>query len=151
MINQFAKTTKIGDLTVFEDDGAVCEIIFFDKNLVKGKICETELIKKTFVEIEEYLDGERKIFDIPINPQGTDFQKKVWKELKKIPYGKTATYGEIAEKIGNPKAQRAVGLANNRNPLPIIIPCHRVIGKNGSLTGYALGLDVKKILLDLEK
>lgn len=151
MINQFTKTTKIGDLTVFEDDGAVCEIIFFDKNIVKGKICETELIKKTFAEIEEYLDGKRKTFDIPTNPKGTVFQKKVWEELKKIPYGKTASYGEIAEKIGNPKAQRAVGLANNKNPVPIIIPCHRVIGKNGSLTGYAYGLDVKKTLLDLEK
>lgn len=151
MINQFTKTTKIGDLTVFEDDGAVCEIIFFDKNIVKGKICETELIKKTFTEIEEYLDGKRKTFDIPTNPKGTFFQKKVWEELKKIPYGKTASYGEIAEKTGNPKAQRAVGSANNKNPVPIIIPCHRVIGKNGSLTGYAYGLDVKKTLLDLEK
>lgn len=151
MINQFTKTTKIGDLTVFEDDGAVCEIIFFDKNIVKGKICETELIKKTFAEIEEYLDGKRKTFDIPTNPKGTVFQKKVWEELKKIPYGKTASYGEIAEKIGNPKAQRAVGSANNKNPVPIIIPCHRVIGKNGSLTGYAYGLNVKKTLLDLEK
>ncbi|MGN0004937.1 MAG: methylated-DNA--[protein]-cysteine S-methyltransferase [Candidatus Gastranaerophilaceae bacterium] len=150
MIKQFTRTTKIGDLTVFEDSGFICEIIFFEKNIVKGQIFETELIKRTFVEIEEYFDGKRRNFDIPTNPKGTEFQKRVWEELKKIPYGKTESYGKIAKKIGNPKAQRAVGMANNKNPVPIIIPCHRVIGKNGSLTGYAYGLDVKKYLLNIE-
>ena len=88
---------------------------------------------------------------MPLEPNGTEFMKQVWTALCGIPYGKTATYGEIAERVGRPKAARAVGLANNRNPIPIIIPCHRVIGANGSLTGYAGGLDMKKRLLDLEK
>ncbi|MGO2118943.1 MAG: methylated-DNA--[protein]-cysteine S-methyltransferase [Fusobacterium sp.] len=107
--------------------------------------------KETIREIEEYFQGKRKEFTIKLSPIGTNYQKIVWKELKKIPYGKLNTYKEIAEKIGNPKATRAVGMANNKNPLPIIIPCHRVIGTNGKLTGFARGLEIKSKLINFEK
>jgi methylated-DNA-[protein]-cysteine S-methyltransferase len=101
-------------------------------------------------QLAEYFAGKRQVFDLKIIPKGTDFQKSVWQELQKIPFGKTASYGEIAERIGNPKACRAVGMANNKNPIPIIVPCHRVIGKNGSLIGFGGGLDLKRQLLNLE-
>ena len=103
-----------------------------------------------FFQLEAYFKGERRGFDLSIHMQGTDFQKKVWKALQEIPYGQTRTYKQIAEYIGSPKAYRAVGMANNKNPLMIVIPCHRVIGSNGSLTGYAGGLDIKEELLTLE-
>lgn len=106
--------------------------------------------EKAKTELEEYFAGVRKSFSVPIKPAGTDFQKKVWAALRDIPYGETASYGEIAKRIGNPKACRAVGMANNRNPIAIIIPCHRVIGAGGALTGYAGGLDKKEFLLKLE-
>lgn len=102
-------------------------------------------------QLSEYFIGRRKTFDLPIDPQGTAFQKRVWQELLRIPYGETASYGDIAERIGNPKACRAVGMANRRNPIPIIIPCHRVIGRDGSLTGFGGGLAVKERLLALER
>lgn len=101
-------------------------------------------------QLEEYFSGSRTAFDLPLQPQGTEFQRTVWQALCEIPYGETATYGEIAAKISNPKACRAVGMANNRNPIAIIIPCHRVVGANGTLTGYAGGLDKKEFLLKLE-
>lgn len=104
-----------------------------------------------FFLIEEYLEGKRKSFDFEIFMEGTDFQKNVWKELLKIPYGKTVSYKYIADKIGNKKAFRAVGNDNNKNKISIIIPCHRVIGSNGKLVGYANGIDMKKFLLELEK
>ena len=97
------------------------------------------------------MNGKRKNFTIPLNPKGTPFQKKVWKELLKIPYGEVISYQELAKRVGNIKAQRAVGGANNKNPIPIFIPCHRVINKNNKLGGYALGLDIKKYLLELEE
>ena len=97
-----------------------------------------------------YLSGERRTFDLPLAPEGTAFQKAVWAELEKIPYGETRSYGQIAAQVGNAKACRAVGMANHRNPIPIFIPCHRVIGADGSLTGYGGGLDCKKVLLRLE-
>ncbi len=102
-------------------------------------------------QLRQYFSGERQEFDLPIRPQGTPFQERVWEELIKIPYGKTASYGEIAQRINKPKACRAVGMANRKNPIPIIIPCHRVIGKDGSLTGFGGGLSVKQQLLDLEQ
>ena len=101
-------------------------------------------------QIIEYLAGQRKIFSFNYKLEGTDFQKKVWKKLCEIPYGQTKTYSQIAEEIKNPKAVRAVGMANNKNPLCIVVPCHRVIGKNGKLIGYAGGIDMKKSLLDIE-
>ena len=101
-------------------------------------------------QIEEYFAGERTSFDIALAPHGTNFQQRVWDALCEIPYGETRSYGEIARQIGQPRAARAVGLANARNPIPIIVPCHRVIGAKGSLTGYAGGLETKGALLDLE-
>ena len=102
-------------------------------------------------QLKDYFKGERKRFDLELSVQGTAFQKSVWKELVKIPYGETISYGELAQRIGNPKASRAVGLANGKNPISIIIPCHRVIGKDGSLTGFGGGLEAKKALLEFEK
>jgi len=105
----------------------------------------------TAMQLKEYFTGKRKKFDIPLNPHGTDFQLSVWKELEKIPYGKTRSYKQIAQAIGNPKASRAVGMANNKNPIWILIPCHRVIGADGDLTGYGGGIEMKKRLLNIEK
>ena len=103
------------------------------------------------MQLQEYFEGKRTSFDLPILPKGTPFQLAVWKRLLEIPYGEVRTYGQIAAEIGNPKSSRAVGQAANRNPLWIVIPCHRVIGKNHSLTGYAGGLDMKRRLLQLEQ
>lgn len=112
---------------------------------------ETELIKKAHKELKEYFSGDRKEFTIDLSPEGTDFQKRVWEELRKIPYGEKRTYKEIAENIGNSKGYRAVGNANNKNPILIMIPCHRVVGIDGKLTGFRLGLDMKRDLLELEE
>lgn len=112
---------------------------------------KTKFTDLVYNEIMEYLNGKRKSFDINYEINGTEFQKKVWKELTKIPYAETRTYKEIAVAIGNPKASRAVGMANNKNPISIIVPCHRVIGSDGKLVGYAGGLDMKRALLNLEK
>jgi methylated-DNA-[protein]-cysteine S-methyltransferase len=101
-------------------------------------------------QLRAYFDGKLKEFDLPLTLEGTDFQRRVWTSLMAIQYGETLSYAELAERIGNPKAVRAVGLANGSNPIPIIIPCHRVIGSNGSLTGFGGGLDTKKTLLALE-
>jgi methylated-DNA-[protein]-cysteine S-methyltransferase len=101
-------------------------------------------------QLEEYFDGQRTEFDVPLNAKGTVFQHEVWAALQTIPYGEVRSYGEIAEQIGRPKASRAVGLANARNPIAVIVPCHRVIGASGVLIGYAGGLERKRLLLDLE-
>lgn len=101
-------------------------------------------------QLTEYFAGTRKTFDVPLAPDGTEFQNRVWKQLSEIPYGQTVTYSQIARDIGNPKACRAVGLANGRNPISIIVPCHRVIGANGQLVGYGGGLEQKQTLLHLE-
>lgn len=101
-------------------------------------------------QLEEYFGGERTTFDLPLNPAGTLFQKMVWDALRTIPYGEVRSYGEIAEQIGKPGAARAVGLANGRNPISVVVPCHRVIGASGALTGYGGGLERKRSLLDLE-
>ena len=120
-----------------------------DKTIDDDK--KTDFTDLVYKEIIEYLHGQRTSFDIPYELEGTDFQKKVWKELIRIPYGQTRTYKDIASAIGNKNASRAVGMANNKNPLMIIVPCHRVIGTNAKLVGYAGGLDMKKDLLDLEQ
>lgn len=113
--------------------------------------CETPLIRQAALELEEYFRGGRKSFDLPLAPAGTPFQQKVWKALREIPYGQTASYGQIAARVGSPRGARAVGMACNRNPILIMIPCHRVIGADGSLTGFGGGLDMKEKLLGLEK
>lgn len=104
-----------------------------------------------FDQVREYLKGHRRTFDFPYELHGTEFQKKVWNALCQIPYGETRTYKEIASVLGNPKASRAVGMANNKNPLMIVVPCHRIVGTDGNLIGYAGGLDMKKALLELER
>lgn len=129
-------------------------------NFLKGekrvKIPEDWIENKEFFreaarQLEDYFSGKLQSFNLELDPEGTDFQRSVWKALCEIPYGETRTYKEIAVSIGKPKAYRAVGLANNRNPIAIIVPCHRVIGADGKLTGYASGLDVKEFLLKLEE
>ncbi len=112
---------------------------------------KNDFSEKVFFQLTEYLENKRIDFDVPYTLIGTDFQKKVWAALCEIPYGETRSYKEIATAVGNPKASRAVGLANNRNPIAIIVPCHRVIASDGKLTGYAGGLDVKEQLLKLER
>lgn len=102
-------------------------------------------------QIEEYFAGARQDFDLPLSPQGTPFQCRVWAELRRIPFGETISYGELAARIGKPSASRAVGAANGRNPLPVVVPCHRVIGSDGRLTGFGGGLPTKQALLDLER
>lgn len=116
-----------------------------------GWVEDDTIFPEAVFQLAQYFEGRLKQFDLELQPQGTDFQRQVWQALLTIPYGTTVTYGEIAKQILNPKAFRAVGLANRCNPIPIIIPCHRVIGKNGKLTGFAGGLDIKQALLDLER
>ena len=111
---------------------------------------ETPLTRQAAAELDEYFCGRRTAFTVPVSPHGTEFQLAVWKALRDIPYGQTRTYGEIAGAVGRPKAARAVGMANHDNPLLIITPCHRVVGKDGALTGFACGLEVKRRLLELE-
>lgn len=117
----------------------------------KALLQTTELLSMATIQLDEYFQGKRTTFSLPFKLIGTPFQLAVWKELQNIPYGQTTSYKEIAQKINKPKAYRAVGMANNKNPLPIIIPCHRVIGSNGKLIGYAGGLKLKNYLLELEK
>ncbi|MCH5300032.1 MAG: methylated-DNA--[protein]-cysteine S-methyltransferase [Ruminococcus sp.] len=147
-MNKYSYDTPVGIITV-EDDGDFVTAIYTDNKKSSDK--ESELAKVTFRQLTEYFNRKRKIFDLPIKVEGTDFQKSVWKELCNIPYGTTCSYKQVAENIGNPKACRAVGMANNKNKIMIVVPCHRVIGSNGSLVGYAGGLNVKKFLLDLEQ
>ena len=129
--------------------------IFWKKQnapITMGKNNAEEIIlKKTIAQIEEYLAGKRKEFELPLDIIGTDFQKKVWQQLTKIPYGETRSYKDIAIALKDENASRAVGTANGRNPLSIIVPCHRVISSDGSMGGYAGGLDIKKMLLELER
>ena len=149
MIYQFSYETKLGSVTIIEEDGALLAIT--THRTYEGIEQETLLIKEAYSQLSEYLLGERKSLDLPLNPRGTVFQQQVWKALCDIPYGETRSYKQIAEAIGNPKAVRAVGMANNRNPLLIVVPCHRVIGANGKLVGYGAGIDKKEFLLKLEK
>lgn len=117
----------------------------------EGHECETEPIRNAAEQLNAYFAGKLREFDLPLAPEGTPFQLKVWEALNTIPYGKTRTYGDVARMIGNSRACRAVGMANHRNPIAIVIPCHRVIGADASLTGYASGLELKRMLLELER
>ena len=149
MIFYYTYDTMLGSVTFVEEDGALLAIS--TSRLYEGICQETDTIKEAHQQLTEYLKGERKTFDLPLNLKGTDFQKQVWMALCDIPYGETRSYKQIAESIGNPKAVRAVGMANNRNPLLIVVPCHRVIGANGKLVGYGAGIEKKEFLLRLEK
>lgn len=149
-INYGVYDTILGQFTIACNDLAVVEIHFGNRIPDGFKENKTELMERTASELGEYFKGKRKHFDIPLSLHGTPFQKVVWDALCHIPYGETRSYKEIATAIGRPKASRAVGMANNKNPIPLLVPCHRVIGANGLLVGYAGGLDLKKKLLQLE-
>jgi len=155
--------TKLGKILIAEDGEGIAEVSVItgqesmeneeypndsDRNY---EFRETVLIKETAGQLEEYLEGKRKEFTVKLHPQGTEFQKKVWEALRAIPYGETRSYKQIAAAVGNEKACRAVGMANHNNPIVCIIPCHRVIGANGKLVGYACGLSMKEQLLNMEK
>ena len=141
--------SPFGNMELSYEEGGVISLRMAEEG-TKGEAPEG-LALTVFRELDEYFQGRRKTFDIPCRTHGTAFQEKVWAALREIPYGETRSYRDIAEAIGHPKAYRAVGMANNANPLFIIIPCHRVIGADGSLTGYGGGLPMKKALLMLEK
>ncbi len=142
--------SPIGLLQVVCSQNALVAIHFAEHHVASGP-GEPPILSESIRQLQQYFSGERREFDLPLEPRGTPFQKKVWQALQTVPFGKTASYKTIAEQIQNPKAVRAVGMANSRNPIPIIIPCHRIIGSNGKLTGYAGGLWRKKYLLNLEK
>lgn len=133
-----------------EKAGAGRNVAAWMPDAVNGDLEETPLLREAKAQLDAYFAGRLKDFSLPLAPAGTAFQKKIWGLLQEIPYGTTRTYGEIAVSAGDAKACRAVGMANNRNPLPILIPCHRVVGANGNLVGYGGGLDIKLKLLQLE-
>lgn len=169
MKNIFFYDTEIGKIGLAENGDTITNLFFvgselFDDRIKKYRIKdsrnkqanefqinETELLRKVANQLREYLTGARKVFDLPLFAEGTDFQMKVWNILKTIPYGECLSYKQVAEAIGNPKSSRAVGNSCNKNPIPIFIPCHRVIGSNGELVGYAGGIETKKILLETER
>ena len=142
--------TPIGLLQIVEDDSAITQIRLAD-NSFSRETEETPLLLEAKRQLTEYFSGKRKNFDLPLAPKGTPIQQKVWTALQTIPYGETRSYQQIAEQIGSPKACRAVGLANNKNPIILAIPCHRVIGADGQLVGYAGGIWIKEKLLALEQ
>jgi methylated-DNA-[protein]-cysteine S-methyltransferase len=148
--------TPVGELSLVASDASLLAVLWEaddpQRVPLSGECSEkpSPILKETERQLMEYFAGERHIFDLPIRFNGTDFQNSVWKALQTIPYGCTASYGGIAQSIGSPKASRAVGAANGKNPLSIIVPCHRVVGSDGSLTGFAGGLKIKERLLELE-
>jgi methylated-DNA-[protein]-cysteine S-methyltransferase len=147
--------SPVGTLLLAGDDNAVHRIEFpNDGKPIRPeagwKESMTGPLAEAVRQLREYFSGSRTDFDLPLAPEGTEFQRKVWNRLRDIPYGGTISYGELARRVGNPKASRAVGAANGCNPLPIVIPCHRVIGSNGKLTGFGGGLPTKEALLALE-
>jgi len=156
-------STSIGDLTLAaDDDGAITQVGFGGGAAVGHNGDATSsgdpaagstaaaALDAAATQLHEYLAGERTAFDLPLRPHGNPFEQLVWAELARIPYGETTSYGEVARRIGHPGSARAVGRANGRNPIAIVLPCHRVIGSDGSLTGYGGGLDLKRALLTLE-
>lgn len=152
MLYSYSYETPVGRIQIIENGSAIIGIRLPGESFhTDTKNYETDLLRKAGGQLKEYFEGKRKKFDLPLAPEGTPFMQKIWSQLQKINYGETCSYKDIAVAIGNSNAMRAVGMANHRNPLPIIIPCHRVIGANGSLVGYGGGLPMKKFLLDLEK
>lgn len=154
-LNYTQMESPVGPLLLTADESGLREILFVngrhpvrpDPSWKKDTSPFTEALR----QLRSYFAGKLEIFDLPLSPQGTPFQLEVWRRLCEIPYGETISYGELARRIGNPNASRAVGLANGSNPIPIVIPCHRVIGSNGKLTGYGGGLPIKEKLLALER
>ncbi|MDR2158412.1 MAG: methylated-DNA--[protein]-cysteine S-methyltransferase [Holosporaceae bacterium] len=150
-MNYFSYETTIGNIAICADRRAVTRVCFDRSPDIDAEKSETSLIKEAHTQLDEYLAGFRKQFEIELEYNGSNFQLSVWEELKKIPYGETKSYKEIAHKIDNPNSCLAVGGACGKNPIPIFIPCHRVIGSNGSLIGYRGGVNLKKKLLELER
>lgn len=140
--------TPVGTLEIAESQGQLKHIYFVE--VQEHKASENAVLSRAKQQLAEYIQGQRQVFDLPLAPEGTEFQKQVWQALATIDYGVTCSYSDIARQIGNQKAVRAVGAANGKNPLSIVVPCHRVIGSSGKLTGYAGGLSRKAWLLDLE-
>lgn len=147
----YFKNTSLGKIGIEEKDGCLTHLYFEpDATPQNAELGQTPLLRQAFEQLELYLNGRLKDFSLPLMPEGTPFMKSVWQKLCQIPYGQTASYKDIAIAVGNPKAVRAVGQANNKNPIPIFIPCHRIIGSKGDLVGYGGGLEMKKKLLGLE-
>lgn len=153
MGNYYCYKTPIGKIIIGENDQRITHVLFEGNDAPEGYILnETPTLLEANKQLHEYFMGTRKEFDLDLNPSsGTVFMKSVWASLRNIPYGETRSYKDIAISIGKNRAYRAVGMANNKNPISIIIPCHRVIGSNGELIGYGGGLEIKSFLLDLEK
>jgi methylated-DNA-[protein]-cysteine S-methyltransferase len=146
-------SSPVGPLLLVASETSLRYVLWGDEDRLlvpDSDLCENEVLKLAREELGYYFNGELKRFSVPIAFEGTEFQRQVWNALIRIPYGETWSYSKLAEEIGSPKAVRAVGLANRNNPISIIVPCHRVVGKNGSLTGFAGGLQSKALLLDLE-
>lgn len=156
MIQKSAYSSPIGKIWITAEKEKIVELFLENREKREREedyknLQEYKVLKTAKKQLEEYFSGKRKEFHLPLELKGTDFQKKVWEALQKIPYGQTRSYGELAEIIGKPKASRAVGGANHRNPIMIFVPCHRVIGANGDLVGFGSGIEVKRYLLELEK
>ncbi|NMB35253.1 MAG: methylated-DNA--[protein]-cysteine S-methyltransferase [Firmicutes bacterium] len=163
--SMFFYDSPLGQILMVEDGAAITHLYFIVGDVTSSSdlistakaafpdaaLKETALLKEADRQMQEYFSGKRKQFSLPLAPAGTAFQQRVWNALKDIPYGQTRSYGQIARTLGNAKAGRAVGMANSKNPISIIIPCHRVIGADGKLVGYGGGLDRKAYLLALEK
>jgi len=148
--------SPVGRLRLIADDRALTGIWFEQgRDAARGAAgliaARSPVLDRARVQLEEYFTGRRHEFDLPLDPRGTEFQRRVWQRLTLIPYGETTSYGALARELGDAKASRAVGLANGSNPIPIVIPCHRVIGADGSLTGFGGGLPIKQALLELER
>lgn len=142
--------TPVGYIRVSATNSNIVAIGFYERALSQADTNPSVLTQSATQQIKEYIKGQRKVFDLPLAPSGTEFQQRVWRQLQRLEYGQTASYVDIAKALNKPTASRAVGAANGKNPIGIVIPCHRVIGANGSLTGYAGGLDRKSFLLRLE-
>lgn len=144
--------TPIGEVAIVENGKGLVFLGIKDKENFSPdfEIKETERVKQAYEQLCEYFEGKRTVFEVTFDLEGTEFQKKVWQALLEIPYGETCSYKDIAIRVGSPKACRAVGMANHRNPIAIMIPCHRVIGANGTMVGYGGGLHIKTYLLELE-
>ena len=148
--------SPVGPLTIAGNENGLHSISFGTGSpaaapALRGRGSDWDIVEETIRQLRAYFAGKLVQFDLPLKPDGTPFQMQVWRELQNIPYGTVISYGELARRIGKPKASRAVGAANGANPIPIIIPCHRVIGSNGKITGYAGGVPIKEALLELER
>jgi methylated-DNA-[protein]-cysteine S-methyltransferase len=151
MKNVWYYDSPVGTLGIAEDGVGITDIFRADGAKPDGlSEAETSMIKMAAQQLKEYFEGRRRDFELPLSLNGTSFQRSVWKALQAIPYGETRSYRQIAEQAGSPKACRAVGMANHRNPVMIVVPCHRVIGADGSMVGYGGGLEMKEFLLRLE-